>query len=369
MKILERKIDELKPAEYNPRILSDAQFNAIRESLKKYDFVDPIVVNMSTERLNTIVGGHQRVKVAKSLGFKTVPCVHVKLSLEDEKELNIRLNRNTGEWDWGILDDLFDKDDLLEWGFEPEDFDPIKKAGKTDPDDVPDPPKIAKTKLGDLYILGEHRLLCGDSTSERDVLGLMDGQNADMVFTDPPYNLNFKYNNYKDDKTRHEYTHFCESWLKRLTEQSESVIITPGKQNIDIWQKIADISDIGIWIAANKMSGGKISNLSLWEPILFIGKFDRNSRPNDIFNYNVKQQKGVGGHTCPKIIDLIADIVDSYSRPDDTVLDVFGGSGTTLIACEQTGRKCRMMELDPIYCDVIVKRWEDFTGEKAVLQK
>jgi len=148
MKIVERKISELIDAEYNPRKMSDKQESAIRASLKEFGFVDPCIINMHPSRKNVIIGGHQRKKVWLKMGHDTVPCHEIELAYEKERELNIRLNQNTGEWDFELLDSLFDKSDLLEWGFVPDDFDPIKKEGLVDPDDVPEPPKVAKTKAG-----------------------------------------------------------------------------------------------------------------------------------------------------------------------------------------------------------------------------
>ena len=133
-------------------------------------------------------------------------------------------------------------------------------------------------------------------------------------------------------------------------------IITPGKQNLKHWFTIGEINEIAVWVAINKMSGGKVSNLSLWEPIIFYGKFNRNSRPTDLYDYNVKQQTDTADHTCPKVIALIIDIVKHYSKT--SVLDLFLGSGSTLIAAESTKRICYGMEIDQHYCDVILRRYK-----------
>lgn len=223
-----------------------------------------------------------------------------------------------------------------------------------------------------------HRLMAGDSTKIEDVEKLMDGKKADMVFTDPPYNLRYNYNSYKDNKTRDEYKDFCVEWFNLLKAFSKGkIIITTGKQNMAIWYSIEEPEEVAVWIHKNGVSGGRVSNLSLWEPIFFYGKYDRNLRPNNLFEYELKRQDtGSTGkeHTCPKQVAMITDIVKSYSNDNDIWLDVFLGSGTTLIACEQTNRICYGCEIDPKYVDVCRRRYHKFvTGsedgwEKATAQ-
>jgi DNA modification methylase len=277
----------------------------------------------------------------------------------------VRLNRNTGEWDWDALANCFDVGELLEWGFTEDELqfwvdEPTE--GLIDDDEVPEVEE-AITQQGDLWILGEHRLLCGDATKKEDVEMLMDGQKADLTLADPPYNLGYEYNSYDDNKEDSEYESFCSAFFQLSKTNSDKQIITTGKKNLGLWYKISDIKDFAIWYASNKMSGGRVSNLALCEPIIFVGEFNRDARQNDFYEYNVKQQLDTGDHTCPKIIDLWLDLVNCYSNKN--IYDPFLGSGSTLIACEKTNRKCYGMEIDPHYCDVIVKRWEDYTGKKA----
>jgi len=214
--------------------------------------------------------------------------------------------------------------------------------------------------------------MCWDSTSIDDVEKLMDWEKADMVFTDPPYNLWFNYNSYKDDKTYKEYNEFCYKWVCNLFLKSNKVIITPWKQNISMWANMQDtiweITDIWIWIAKNKMSWWKISNLSLWEPILFYWEFNRNSRPTDLFEFNVAKQKWTWWHTCPKILSLIEEFISSYSILKWKILDVFWWSWTTLIASEKTNRKCYMMEIDEKYITVILQRYYKYTDWKKEIK-
>ena len=178
-------------AEYNPRELTKDQHQDLKDSITRFGFVDPLIVNTNKERKNILVGGHQRLKIAKELGYKDVPCVEVDLTPDKEKELNVRLNKNTGQWDWDALANHFDVGELIDWGFNEDELqfnEPDEINGLIEDDDVPEVDECI-TKQGDLWILGEHRLLCGDATKKEDVERLMDGQKADMVFTDPPYGI------------------------------------------------------------------------------------------------------------------------------------------------------------------------------------
>ena len=193
-KIKQKDIKTLIFAEYNPRQLTTDQYKHLKDSIDRFGFVDPVIVNKNKDRKNIIIGGHQRVKVATDMNISEVPCVEIDLTYERERELNIRLNRNTGEWDMDNLANFFDMEELIDWGFDEgelvfEDEEPI--AGLVDDDEIPEVEE-AVTKLGDLWLLGEHRLLCGDSTKKENIELLMDGQKADMVFTDPPMELIMK---------------------------------------------------------------------------------------------------------------------------------------------------------------------------------
>ena len=352
-------------AEYNPRQLTKDQYTQLKDSLTRFGLVDPLIVNKHKSRKNILVGGHQRLKIAKEMGMEKIPCVEVDLPLDQEKELNIRLNKNVGEWDYESLANYFDVSELMEWGFSNDElqfYEEEPEQGLIDDDEIPEVEE-AITKSGDIWLLGEHRVLCGDATKKEDVEQLMEGKKAELMLTDPPYNIGFTYNSYNDDKDDSEYESFCSAFYQLSKTISNKQIITTGKQNLGLWYKISEIKDLAIWYASNKMSGGRVSNLALCEPIVFIGEFNRDSRPNDFYEYNVKQQPDTGNHTCPKIIDLWLDLVSSYS--DKKLYDPFLGSGTTLIACEKLKRKCYGMEIDPHYCDVIVKRWEEYTGNKA----
>ena len=357
-------IDELIFAEYNPRQLTKDQYQGLKDSITRFGLVDPVIINKHKERDNIIVGGHQRVKIAKDLGYKEVPCVEVNLTPEKERELNIRLNKNTGEWDWDSLANYFDVSDLLEWGFTDDElqFEPELVEGRIDDDEIPEVEE-AITKLGDLWLLGEHKVLCGDATKKEDVEQLMDGQKADMVFTDPPYGIGYEYNSHQD-KQGAEYLKFCDSFWDVLKTLSELIVITTGWKYKKFWWN-NNPTDCIYWFCKNKTSGGKTSYLRKVEPIFIFGEIVERYK-EDYFevlnNYN-NEVKGL--HTCPKPVELLQELIVPQTKTSSNVLDVFLGSGSTLIACEKTNRKCYGMEIDPHYCDVIVKRWEEYTGNKA----
>ena len=187
MKIESKLTTQLKPATYNPRQISTKQYNDLKESIKKFGLVDPVIVNKD----NTVIGGHQRLKICKELKYIEIDCVVLDLSKEEERELNIRLNKNTGDFDMDILANEFDIDELTDWGFKHIDLDiNIDKIteGNTEDDYIPEV-KESRVKLGDVWQLGKHRLMCGDSTKESDVNKLMNGQKADLLLTDPPYGI------------------------------------------------------------------------------------------------------------------------------------------------------------------------------------
>lgn len=232
-----------------------------------------------------------------------------------------------------------------------------------DEDEVPENVE-PKTKLGDIYQLGNHRLMCGDSTSIDAVEKLMNGEKADMVFTDPPYGIGFKYNSH-EDSTGEEYTEFCREWFHNLKLMSDFIVISTGWAYNLFWYQ-NEPKDTFYWLCKNKRTGGSISHFRKIEPIFIWGK-PENRYDFDFWEQTTQIEEDLKGkHTCPKPVSLIESII-SGGKNKGSVLDIFGGSGTTLIACEKTQRKCFMSELDPHYCDVIVARWEKFSGKKAEL--
>ena len=387
MNITYYKPSELIAAEYNPRQLTRDQHKELTDSIVRFGLVDPLIVNIHKERKNILVGGHQRLKIAQELNIKEIPCVEVELNPDQEKELNIRLNKNSGEWDYDALANNFDVENLTEWGFTDDElqfYDDEPEQGLIDDDEIPEVEE-AITKSGDIWLLGEHRVLCGDATKKEDVDILMEGQKADMVFTDPPYALfgnSTGVTGITDDKMvrpffrdvfnvcrnytkLYSHIYVCCDWHSAFSLEgvAREQKLTP--KNLCIWDK----GDGGVgamyqqcyemvWFFANspifnKTTGGKkIGN----------GERTVNGKPNIWrFNRANKNRK----HTAQKPVEMMESAINNSSDIGGTCIDPFLGSGSTLIACEKTNRKCYGMEIDPHYCDVIVKRWEEFTGNKA----
>ena len=361
------KIEELKPHPKNPNRHSKEQIERLAKIVAYQGIRRPVRVSKSS---GFITAGHGLVQALQSIQEKEVPVNYQDYKDEDQEYADIIADNSIASWaeldlasinlEVPSLGPDFDIDML---GIKDFEIEPADKYADKDADEVPQG-RPTDIKRGDLFSLGNHRLLCGDATDKLSVERLMNGEDADMVFTDPPYNLNFDYNSYEDNLDSEKYMLFCSKWFCNLEEVSNKICITPGIQNLGMWCKILVPRAFGAWIKKNAMSGGRFSNLNLWEPILFYGDF-KIERATDLFEFNVRQQSDTGNHTCPKVIELIVDIISSFSSPNQRVLDVFGGSGSTLIACEKTNRKCFMMEIDPQYCQVIIDRWEKFTGQKA----
>jgi len=371
-------------AEYNPRELTQDQHQDLKDSITRFGFVDPLIVNTHKERKNILVGGHQRLRIAKELGYKDVPCVEVDLTPDKEKELNVRLNKNTGQWDWDALANHFDVGELLEWGFSEDELqftEPEEVQGLTDDDDVPEVEESI-TKQGDLWILGEHRLLCGDATKKEDVERLMDGQKADMVFTDPPYNVgygetknpNWKIREIKNDKqTPEEWDSFCHKMFDIMKDYNTGDIYMWGASGPDGMKMRLWLTEMGCHWSATIVWKKQQLVLSpakyqrIYEPC-FYGWFNKSSfvadrKQTEVWEFDRPLNSKL--HPTMKPVELCSYAIKNSSKNNTRVLDLFLGSGSTLIACEKTNRKCYGMEIDPHYCDVIVKRWEDYTGKQA----
>jgi len=354
MNIQYYKPTDIIMAEYNPRQLTKDQYSQLKDSLTRFGLVDPLIINKHKDRKNILVGGHQRLRVATELGLDKIPCVEVDLPLDKEKELNIRLNKNVGEWDYDSLANHFDVGELTEWGFSNDElqfYEDEPEQGLIDDDEIPEVEEVV-TKLGDLWLLGEHRVLCGDATKKEDVERLMDSQKADMVFTDPPYGMDaVKNSGVLKDK-----------YKNILNDDSIDTAIKS-------FQLIGyDIPSV--WWGANYYANA-LPNKSCWLV------WDKNNGESDQMDcelawtnlkgvtrqYTKASEKKNRVHPTQKPVELIEWCFNKIKG--DIVYDPFLGSGSTLIACEKTNRKCYGMELDPHYCDVIVKRWEEFTGKKA----
>lgn len=383
-KVERRKVSELIPYARNARTHSDAQVRQIAASIEEWGWTNPILI----DEKSTIIAGHGRVMAADKLGLKDVPVMVASGWTEAQKKAYVladnQLALNAG-WDTEMLSlelkDLEGEFDLDLIGFG-EDFlaglliDGTE--GLTDPDEVPEAPEEPQAKLGDVYKLGKHRLVCGDSTSADSVQKIMGDEFADLVFTDPPYGVEYQSNmRTKSDKFEvlaNDDTEldiapiielFSKGWVfvwtswKVQTRWIDNLAAFGYPTNIVIWHKpgggIGDLkktfsSDYEVALVWNR--GAELC-----------GK-----RIGSVWTVN-KDGASTYVHPTQKPVALACEAIDKTTKPGAVVLDMFGGSGSTLIACEMTGRTARIVELDPAYIDVIIKRWEDFTGEKAELER
>lgn len=382
MEIIEVKIKDLKPAEYNPRQLTKKQAEDLTRSIKEFGMVEPIVVNKHKGRENVIVGGHQRYNICKQLEWEKIPVVYVDLNEEKEKKLNLRLNKNVGEWNWDMIAN-FDEELLRDVGFDEEleklfpkpiEEDELPEIEEGEPD----------SKLGEVYELGRHRLMCGDATKIEDVEKLMNGQKADMVFTDPPYSVNYEKKN-KEVLKSDSYSKITnddmqvddiakELWkpafdnMAVLSKDGASIYVTMpqgGDQMMmmmmmmDSWQVKHEL----IWVKPSPVfSMGRLDYDYMHEPIIYGWKKNHTFYGGGEFKKSVWTigRDGDTSHPTMKPVQLMANALKNSSKEGDICMDLFGGSGSTLIACEQTNRTCYMMELDPKYCDVIRKRYQQY---------
>jgi DNA modification methylase len=387
IQIKEKLVSELIPYVKNSRTHSDEQVAQIAASIKEFGWTNPILIDGE----NGIIAGHGRLLAARKLNYDKVPTIELKDLTETQKKAYIiadnKLALNAG-WDNELLtielNDLMADGFALEiLGFDPKELsallEPEVVEGLTDEDAVPDVPEEPKTKLGDIYQLGNHRLMCGDSTSIDAVDKLMDGKQANMLHTDPPYGVD--YEGVPND-------HLKDAQLEQFLIDALvcAYTVLHAGSNVYVWH--ADITAFE-FISAFRKAGFKQARPSTiqWiKPSLTMSQGDYHSQ-NEPCLYGWKEGSGrvrvkdrkqttlwkcdrsneSKVHPTMKPVELCQRAIENSSVANCIVLDLFGGSGSTLIACEKLSRHARLMELDPKYCDVIVKRWEDFTGKKAVL--
>lgn len=384
LKIINLKLSELKPYANNARIHDEQQVKQIVNSIKEFGWTNPILIDEN----NNIIAGHGRIMAAKILKLESVPCIPIKdlteaqikalVIADNQLALNANWHEDILKVELEALKDFDFNIDLL--GFDDKFLNSLLEPeiveGLTDEDAVPEVPEEPKTKLGDIYQLGNYRLMCGDSTSIDSVEKLMDGNKADMVFTDPPYGISYqsngrtkseKFDVIKNDDVILDIVPiieiFSKGWVfiwttwKVLDKWLENTKGLGFPSNMVIWFKggggigdlkktfSTDYETALVWHRGAELCGKRIG--SVWK----VGK-------DGATDYL---------HPTQKPVALAEEALDKTTKPNNIVLDLFGGSGSTLIAAEKIGRKSRLMELDPKYCDVIVKRWEDFTSKKAVL--
>jgi len=372
---------DLLANEKNWRIHGKSQQDALSAVLGNVGWVAQIIVNKRSDPswgnkqgIETVVDGHLRVELALSQGEDTeVPVTYVDLSEQEEGLILASFDpiaamaaadrEQLGELLKGIESEDAAIKQMLE-SIAQENKIPFGiKEGLTDDDEIPE--EVEPTcKTGDLWQLGNHWLLCGDATKREDVERLMQGEKAGLLLTDPPYNVGLEYTEATNDR-REDYEGWTRVWFGLASQIAMKSIITPGCINLGLWLRLFEPYHVGVWYKGmGATTHGRVTKYWSWEPLMFHGDQWPRIRHIDLFEY-----PGWGtmiDHPCPKPIGLWCDLIENYTETKALVLDLFGGSGTTLIACEKLGRKCRMLEIDPHYNDVIIQRWQNYTGKQAV---
>ncbi len=382
-----------KAAPYNPRRISGHDLEALRRSLRYFGTVEPIVVNRRSDR---IVGGHQRVRAAEAEGIETLPVCFVDLDDPSERQLNLALNKISGEFDIdklaAVMADLEQAGaDMTLTGFTEAEIEELccvpATPGLADPDDTPEPPRDPATQKGDLIVLGKHRLLCGDSTDQEDVQRLMDGSAASCMWTDPPYGVCY-VGKTKDAMTiENDGADDLPGLLSPAFAAADTVLIEgapiyvshpAGKLSVEFGRAFLDqgwrLHQTLVWSKDTIVLGHSDYHYR-HEPILYgykpgPGRYGRGGKHwygdnSQASVFEVARPKASPEHPTGKPVELMRICLENSTKRDAIVYEPFAGSGSTLIACQQLGRRCFAMELDPVYADVIVMRWQVFTGEKA----
>lgn len=408
-------VSDLKPATYNPRKISKEALGKLKESIKRFAMVDPIIVNSAPKRKNVVIGGHMRLRAAKELGHTSVPVVYVHIpNLAKEKELNLRLNRNTGEWDFDKLKS-FDLDLLADVGFDEADISNIWTENLEAEDDEFDEEKElaaikkTKTKLSDLIQLGTHRLICGSATDPAVLARLFGSERASMIYSDPPYNINVDYNggiggkqqyggNVLDTRTDAEYREFIAKTMAAalsVAKPDTHVFYWSDQTYIglmqDLYRELGIVNKrVCLWLKNSQNPVPSVAFNKCYEPCTYgvrgkpyIAKSIQNL--NEVLNkeittgnslieetldhLDVWMVKRLSGkeyeHATSKPPKLHEKAIRRCTKPGEIILDSFSGSGSTMIAAEQLKRRVYAVELEPIFCDLAIKRYEKLTGTKA----
>lgn len=386
MEFKKLKINSLIPASYNPRKKlkpGDSEYEKIKNSITEFGYVDPIIVNSDM----TIIGGHQRWSVLKALGYDEVDCVVIEIDKTKEKALNIALNKVTGEWNKELLADLIKDLQSLDYdvsmtGFEPPEIDELfndvhSKETKEDDFDVDaELSKPTLTQKGDFWLLGRHRLMCGDATLPEVFDTLLDGKKVNLVVTDPPYNVNYssdagtiKNDNMADNDFYNFLFASYKNMANAMAEDASIYVFHADTEGLNFRKAFVDagfyLSGVCIWVKQSLVLGRSPYQ---WkhEPILFgwkkngKHKWFADRKQSTVWNFDRPKKSEL--HPTMKPIALVAYPILNSSMTNGLVLDPFGGSGSTLIACEQTDRTCYTIEIDEKYADVIVKRYIEQIG-------
>ena len=374
MKTQKVQIETIKLDPSNPRSITKEAFERLKKSITDFpemQSVKPLVVADGYA-----LAGNMRLLAYKDLGYRELHVLDVsEWSQAKRDEFMIKDNTHYGTWDYDALANEWETLPLTDWGLDVWEPEVEELKGLTDEDEVPEAPEEPITKLGDVWILGEHRVMCGDSTSKEAVEILMDGEKADMVFTDPPYGVDYKGINNDSRKGLDDLLRLSFDNIEKVSKKGASFYCFHSDKCADIFHKIyrefCHFSSMIIWVKESIVLS-QTDYQSKHEPCLY-GWFNNGTHK---WHSDRKQEsvwtaksKSIEGHTTPKPIEIITKALINSSESNFLVIDLFLGSGSTLIAAEKTNRKCYGMELDPKYCDVIVKRWEDFTGKKAHLEE
>ena len=385
MKFVQKKITDLIPADYNPRKdlkPGDPDYEKLKHSMKEFGYVDPIIWNQQTGR---VVGGHQRLKILQNEGIKEAECVVVNLDEEKEKALNIALNKISGDWDKDklalLMTDLQASDlDISLTGFDEDEIsDLLATEGDTHDDNFDVDSELNKptfSKAGDLWYLGRHTLFCGDATKGEGYQKLLGDHKVNLVLTDPPYNVDYQSkagkikNDHQDDDKFYQFLLAAFQNMNKVMANDASIyVFHADTEGLNFRRAFRDadfyLSGCCIWKKQSLVLGRSPYQ---WqhEPVLYGWKQDgkhewyTGRKESTIWEFDRPKQSKE--HPTMKPVPLLAYPIMNSTMSNCTVLDPFGGSGSTLIACEQTNRICYMMELDPKYCDVIVNRYIEQVG-------
>ncbi len=433
LKIVYVPIADLKLSDYNPRRHTPEAMAALKESIKRFDVVDPVIANTAPKRKNILIGGHMRLKALKEMGVDKVPTVYVNIpDIEKEKELNIRLNRG-GEFDWDLLAN-FDETFLKDVGFTSEEIDNIFET-EDNPEQFDLDKELKKLyiknieiKKGDVWQIGDNRLMCGDSTVEADMLTLMGGEKADMCFTDPPYILDYLKGKKKNGKPVEGFgakrdrkyletdvlpDDFTELWMNNIAKVSKDdfhIIVYENWKNIrTIWGEMErhwKVKNMIVWHLPNRTQGfsakykffskhdiamvgsspeARAMNLNPEDELLqneyetalyaIQGKphwegYKKGKRyqPTDFIEYVASDEKSSGQGIIfgTKPLEILIPYVKVLTKRGDLIVEPYGGSGSTGAAAIKMQRRCYTMEKSPVYAEVIRRRWQLLTGKKAV---
>ena len=386
MIVQDKAISDIKPYQKNPRHKYD--INKVAQSIKEFGFQQPIVV----DRAGVIIVGHGRYEAAKSLNLKTIPVTIADLSPEKAKAYRIADNKTNeySDWDMGLLiqefTDLLDNNyDLELTGFDSDELEKLivgEKDGLTDEDAVPETPEEPKAQLGDIYKLGKHKIICGDSTELNFYEKLLENHKIDLLITDPPYNVDYegktkeKLKIENDKKNDEEFQKFLDDFTFNTFEFMKGgasyYIFHADVNGLSFRQSLKNnniqLRQNLIWVK-NSMVMGRQDYQWKHEPILYGWKngeshsWYSDRKQTTLINYDRPTKSKL--HPTMKPVGLIEYLIKNSSKSEDIVFDSFLGSGSTLLACEKNNRICYGIEFDPKYVDVIVKRWEQYTGNKA----